>query len=98
MATKELVTKQMQKLIRHHPQYKLTPELLDGYYEILDVCIPEYLTTAVTNILATSKYFPKPAEILQAHEIVMLETIEVRTGKGNANRIMTGEYGSFGRH
>ena len=88
MATKELVMKQIQKLMRHHPQYKLTPEMLDDYYEVLDVCLPEYLETGVRNLLATFKYFPKPAEILQAHDNAMLDRIESRMGKGNANKVL----------
>lgn len=79
---------QMQRLSRHHPQYKLTPEMLDDYYSVLDVCLPEYLEVGVQSLLATSKYFPKPAEILQAHETAMLQALETRAGIGNANKVM----------
>lgn len=89
MAKKEIVMKQLQRLSRHHPQYKLTPEMLDDYYSVLDVCLPEYLEAGVQNLLATSKYFPKPAEILQAHETAMLQAIEMSAGIGNANRLLT---------
>lgn len=73
---------------RHHPQYKLTPEMLDDYYSVLDVCLPEHLENGVQQILVSSKYFPKPAEILQAHENAMLQSIEAHVGIGNANRMM----------
>jgi hypothetical protein len=53
---------------------------------VLNGCLPEYLITGVSNLMMTSKYFPKPSEILQAHENAMLEAVEVRTGKGNANK------------
>jgi len=88
MATKQIVMQQMQRLSRHHPQYKLTPEMLDDYYSVLNVCLPEYLETGVQNLLATSKYFPKPAEVLQAHETAMLQALEMKNGAGNANRLM----------
>ena len=73
---------------RHHPQYKLTQEMLDDYYAVLEACLPEYLERGVFNLLASSKYFPKPAEILQAHETAMLDVIEAKYGKGNANKIL----------
>ena len=88
MATKQLVMEQLKKLSRHHPQYQLTPEMLDDYYEVLDVCLPEYLQTAVKNLLQSSKYFPKPAELLQAHELAMLDKLEAKWGKGNANKVL----------
>jgi len=88
MATKQIVMQQMQRLSRHHPQYKLTAEMLDDYFSVLDICLPEYLEMGVQNLLATSKYFPKPAEILQAHETAMLQALEMRAGIGNANRVM----------
>lgn len=78
----------MEKLSRHHPQYKLTQEMLDDYFEVLDICLPEYLEKGVVNLLATSKYFPKPAEILRAHETTMLDELEARHGRGNANKIL----------
>ena len=78
----------MQRLSRHHPQYKLTPEMLDDYYSVLDVCLPEYLEVGVQSLLVTSKYFPKPAEVLQAHETAMLQALEMKNGAGNANRLM----------
>ncbi len=83
-----MVMKQMQRLNRLHPQYKLTPEMLDDYYSVLEECLPEYLEIGVQMLIATSKYFPKPAEILHAHETAMLKTIEGRVGSGNANRIL----------
>lgn len=61
--------------------------MLDDYYSVLDVCLPEYLVAAVQNILATSKYFPKPAEILQAHEDAMLQSLETQYGIGRANKL-----------
>lgn len=61
--------------------------MLDDYFEVLNGCLPEYLITGVSNLMMTSKYFPKPSEILQAHENAMLEAVEVRTGKGNANKV-----------
>ena len=79
---------QMQRLSRHHPQYKLTAEMLDDYFSVLDICLPEYLEVGVQNLLATSKYFPKPAEVLQAHETAMLQALEMKNGAGNANRMM----------
>lgn len=82
------MTKQIQKLCRHHPQYKLTPEMLDDYFEVLSVCLPEYLVAGVSHLLATFKYFPKPAEILQAHETAMLDSLEAKSGKDNANRLL----------
>ena len=88
MATKQIVMQQMQRLSRHHPQYKLTAEMLDDYFSVLDICLPEYLEMGVQNLLATSKYFPKPAEVLQAHETAMLQALEMRAGIGNANRVM----------
>jgi len=88
MATKQIVMQQLQRLSRHHPQYKLTAEMLDDYFSVLDICLPEYLEMGVQNLLATSKYFPKPAEILQAHETAMLQALEMRAGIGNANRVM----------
>lgn len=80
--------KQIQRLNRLHPQFKLTPEILDDYFSVLEECLPEYLEMGVQILIATSKYFPKPAEILQAHETAMLKTIESRVGTGNANRII----------
>lgn len=92
MATKEMVITQIQKLSRHHPQYKLTPEMLDDYFEVLEGCIPEYLTSGVSTLLGTSKWFPKPAEILEAHEQAMLASLESRWGRGNVNKIVTTHY------
>ena len=62
--------------------------MLDDYYSVLDICLPEYLEVGVQNLLATSKYFPKPAEVLQAHETAMLQALEMKNGAGNANRLM----------
>lgn len=62
--------------------------MLDDYYSVLDVCLPEYLEIGVQILMASSKYFPKPAEILQAHETAMFQAIESESGIGNANRLM----------
>ena len=88
MATREVVIKQMERLSRHHPQYKLTPEMLDDYYAVLEVCLPEYLEQGVFKLLSSSKYFPKPAEILQAHEDAMIGALEAKYGRCNINKII----------
>lgn len=87
MATKKLIIEQMTLLATAH-RIKLNEEMVKVYYSVLDICLPGYLIDAVRNLLGSNKFFPKPAEILQAHEMAMLSAIETRVGIGNANKIV----------
>lgn len=86
MATKKLIIEQMALLAAAH-RIKLNEEMIKVYYSVLDICLPEYLIDAVKNLLGSNKYFPKPSEILLAHEMAMLSAIEARVGVGNANKV-----------
>jgi hypothetical protein len=93
MATRQDVLKIIDLLTKNYQNFHpKSAEAMKGMTEIwideLAICIPEYLEIGAHNIIRTSKFFPSVADMLQAHEMAMLDAIEARVGKGNANRIL----------
>lgn len=93
MAKRNDVLKQFNRLLsarlvntpRTEEEIKKAGEL---WVEELDLCLPEYLEIAIGKIIRNTRYFPTISEVLTAHEEAMLEVVESRIGKGNANKIM----------
>ena len=87
MATCDFFTKQMQRLANVFPDTKLTEQMMDTYFQELDVLLPDYLEQGVSKIIQTAKFFPRVSEIMIAHEQTMLAALEAQYGVGNANRL-----------
>ena len=86
--------------------------MINDYVGVLDICLPEELVEGVTHLISSSKWFPKPAEILAAHENVIKSKLSVKYGERinwimdiprntdqeDYKRYIKGEFGNIGKH
>jgi len=84
MATKQFVLEQMTRLSMAH-RVKLDEALVSEYYAVLGACLPEDLKTAVSEMIAGNKYFPKVAELWQASEQALIRRLSIKHGRENIN-------------
>lgn len=79
MATKKIVTEQMARLVSVH-RVNLSEGLVNEYFHVLGACLPEDLETAVNEMIASNKYFPKVAEIWEASEKALINRLRTKHG------------------
>ena len=79
MATKKIVTEQMARLASVH-RVNLSEGLVNEYFHVLGACLPDDLETAVNEMIASNKYFPKVAEIWEASEKALINRLRTKHG------------------
>ena len=79
MATKKLIIEQMKRLASVH-RINLTEDLVNEYFHVLGACLPDDLETAVNEMIASNKYFPKVAEIWEASEKALINRLRTKHG------------------